>query len=113
MSLRDTIDKANDLPLIPVEVKEWGCTVYIKTLRGSERLAIERDFAKDAKVDGPAMCRLVVATLADEQGNLVYTYPDDIPLLNAKSVKVLNKLFDIACAANGMTKADVEELVKN
>src|SRR4051812_33755498 len=114
MSLREEIDQAEDLPLCPITVPEWGNkTVYIKSLTGGERLEVEKDWSKDAKVDGPAMCRLVVRTLADADGNLLYEYPKDIPVLNKKSAKAINRLFDFSLRVNAIEKKDVEELVKN
>ncbi|WP_339684231.1 hypothetical protein [Gimesia maris] len=113
MSLKDKILKAQDTPLEEVDVPEWDTTVFIKTLTGGERLQLEKDLSKDAKTDGPALCRVVCATMCDESGKLVFNYPDDIDTLNTKSVKVLHRLFDIALKVNAMGKDDVDELAKN
>ncbi|MEX1040188.1 MAG: hypothetical protein WDZ51_06145 [Pirellulaceae bacterium] len=113
MSLRDNILQSKDMPLEPVEVEKWNSTVYIKTLSGGERLQLEKDLGQDEKCDGPAMCRVVCATLSDEDGNLIFKYPDEIELLNTKSVKELHRLFNIALKVNAMGKDDIEELVKN
>lgn len=113
MNLRDMILQANDLPVEKVEVPEWGIDVYIKTMSGAERLQLEKDLSKDAKSDGPAMCRVVCATLSNKDGELLFNYPDDIELLNKKSVKVLHRLFDIALSVNALGKSDVDALQKN
>lgn len=113
MSLRDSILQAKDLPVFPVEVPEWGITVFLKTLTGAERLQLEKDLSKDQKTDGPAMCRIVCATLCDEAGKLLFNYPQDIEVLNTKSVKALHRLFDEAMKINALSKQDVDELAKN
>jgi len=113
MSLRDIILSANDLTVTPVEVSEWGATVYVKSLSGAERLILEKDINHDAKTDGPALVRVCVATLCDEAGNLLFKYPDDIGVLEKKGVKALTKVFNAAIKANAMSKDDVDGLQKN
>lgn len=113
MNLREMILAANDLPVTPVEVSEWGATVYVKSLSGAERLTLEKDISHDAKTDGPALARVVCATLCDEAGHLLFRYPDDIAVINGKSVKALTKVFNAAIKANAMSKDDVDGLQKN
>jgi|GEM_PF-2840664 len=113
MNLKQRIMDAQDLPVYPVEVPEWDCTVYIKSLSGAERLQLEKDLSKDTKTDGPALARVVCATLCDTSGTLLFDYPKDIGELQKKSVKALHRLFDIALKHNAMGKDDVDELAKN
>lgn len=113
MNLRALILTAKDLPLEKVEVPEWSCTVFLKSLSGAERLSLEKDLSSDSKNDGPALCRVVCATLCDEQGNLVFDKPEDVDVLNKKSVKVLHRLFEAALKLNAFGKSDVDALQKN
>ena len=113
MLTRDSILQASDIPKTKVTIKEWGGDAYIKTLTGGERLKLESDISEDAKKNGPAMCRVVCATLCDAEGKLLFAYPDDIEVLNTKSVAVLHRLFNKALKVNALSPTDVDELEKN
>jgi hypothetical protein len=112
--LKQIIMDAKDFSVLPVEIPEWNCTVYIKGLNAGERLRLEKDFAKDAKSDGPAMARTVAYTLCDADGNLLFEYSQKgIDEVQTKNVKVIQRLFHEALKFNAMTQEDVETLRKN
>lgn len=114
MSIREAIDHAQDCKTEAVEVPEWSTTVYVKMLTGEERERVERDISKAAKTEqGPVIARLVCATLCEADGKLVYEYPREVGQLNKKSMKVLQRLFDVALKLNALGKDDVEALEKN
>ena len=113
MLTKDSILQVKDTPYINVEIPEWGGNAFVKTLTGAERLRLEADISQDAKTNGPALTRVVCATLCDEQGRLLFDYPKDIDALNTKSVKVLHRLFDVALKVNALSSKDVDELEKN
>lgn len=110
---KDSILQIKDTPLHRVDIPEWGGSAFLKSLTGAERLRLEADISKDAKTNGPALTRVVCATLCDEEGRLLFEYPKDIEVLNTKSVKVLHRLFDQALKINALSNTDVEDLEKN
>lgn len=112
MSMKDDFLNLDDLKIEPIEV--CGKQFYIKVLNGTQRLELERGISKDVKNDGDLMTRVACACLCDEAGNLLFNYPDDIPVINEKSAgATIAKVFFQALKLNGMTKQDVDDLVKN
>lgn len=116
-SLRDSILEADDLALVPVEVAEWGLTLYVRQLRGVERDAFEQSMF-EVKGDDLAenlanlRARYLVLCIVDEAGERVFT-ADDADALGQKNGKALDTLYDRARKVNGLTPADVEELAGN
>ncbi len=113
MNLKEQILNAEDSVIEPVDIPEWSCTVHVKTLSGIERDRIEAEIHSG---DGDNLvnlrAKMAVATVCDEQGNLVFT-PDDAAELGNKSASALSKIFNVATRLSGMTEADVDELEKN
>ena len=115
MNLRDRILQADDLPREPVEVPEWGATVWVRTLTAAER---ERWEAEAVGEGGRARTRfevrasLVVLAACDEAGAPVFE-PGDVPALATKAAPAVIRLFDRALALNAVAPADVERLEKN
>lgn len=99
----------NDTKVEAIDVPEWGGTVYVKTLRGTDRDAFEESLSKEK--DKPFRCRFLVMTLCDEKGNLLFS-KDQVEALGEKSSLVLNRLFDKAWSVNYFSPEKVEELGK-
>jgi hypothetical protein len=117
MSLRDTILGAQDTKRIPVEVPEWGVTVWLRTLTGTERDAFEGSLMKGkGKNRAPDLAnlraRLVVLCAVDEAGQRIFA-PDDVDALGRKAAAPLDRLFSAAQELNGLSEADVKELEGN
>jgi hypothetical protein len=111
MSLtRDEIVGVDDITKAEVQVPEWGGTVYVKTLRGTDRDAFEESLSKEK--DKPFRSRFLVMTLCDERGSLLFK-PEQVAALGEKSSLVLNRVFDAAWAINYFTPEKVEELGKD
>jgi hypothetical protein len=113
---RDLIDGADDLPYEDVPVPEWGGTVRLRTLTGSERDEFEASVVSQNGTNRRVnlknvRARLVSLCLVDEEGNRLYTNTD-VAKLGKKSAKVLDRLFDKAQKLSGLTDDDVEELVE-
>lgn len=105
-------DKKN---LLPVEVPEWGLTVYIKQLTVGERDSFEAEaFAarkSDGLMDNPRS-KFLVRTLCDEHGRTLCK-PEEFAELAELSSKPMERLFEAAQTHNRLTDSDVEELAKN
>jgi hypothetical protein len=111
---------ASDAKLIAHDVPDWGGTVYLRVMPGTERDHWERQRfqAKQAAQGDATACienfraSLVVVCLCDDKGVRLFT-DDDAASLGEKSGKVLDELYDVASKINGLSKADVQALVKN
>ena len=101
---------ADDFKIEAIEVPEWGGTVYVKSLRGTDRDAFEESLSKEK--DKPFRSRFLVMTLCDERGALLFK-PEQVAALGEKSSLVLNRVFDAAWAIIYFTPEKVEELGKD
>lgn len=114
---RDQILGAEDLPTRDVDVPEWGGTVRMRGLTGSELDAYQasmRKFRGDKQIItlNDMRARLVASCIVDEDGERLFT-DKQVKELGGKSGKVLDRLFDIAAGSSGLTEEAVEELVEN
>lgn len=113
---REQILGADDLPTEDVDVPEWGGTVRLRTLTGTERDAFEASSVQQAgKVRriniNNIRARLVALCIVGEDGNRMFS-DTDIKALGAKSSKALDRVFDAASKMNGLSDEDVEKLAE-
>lgn len=101
---------ANDVKVEPVDVPEWGGTVYVRVLRGTDRDQFEEWINKEK--DRSVRCRFLVLTLCDEKGSLLFT-PEQVAALGEKSGEVLGRVFDKAWDLNYLSPKKVDELGKD
>lgn len=132
MNWLDIIEKATDTKVESVTVPEWGVTLYVKTLNSVERSEFEceqfREAAsntkfklgakkKDSEYDSiEAMrntkTRLLSYALCDESGKS--ENPEKVrKILDKKSSKIIDDLYEIAARLNGLRKEDIEEIAGN
>lgn len=104
---RDSILTVEDLPREEVDVPEWGGSVVVRTMTGSERDAFETVHIKDPTKDIRA--RLAVHTVCDDQGTLLFSL-NDVDAVGKKSAAALDRIFAVAVRLNGISKQDVEDL---
>ena len=104
------IISANDTKVEPVEVPEWGGTVYVRVLRGTDRDQFEEWINKEK--DRAVRCRFLVLSLCDERGSLLFT-PDQVSQLGEKSGDVLARVFDRAWDINYLSAKAVDALGKD
>ncbi len=112
---RDAILGAQDLPTIEVSIPEWGGSVFIRTMTGAERDLFEIDWKQNVGPGGTPQsvrARVAVATVCDEEGNLLFSKAD-MDVLSKKSSVPLDRVFEAAMKHNKLTDKDVEELRKN
>jgi hypothetical protein len=110
VSLRDQILTVDDRKIVPIEIPEWGLTCFVRVMEGSERDRWEEIQITQKWTDVRA--RLSVATLCDEQGELLFSEAD-MPLLAKKSGPALDRIFAVALRINRLTTEDIAELKKN
>lgn len=109
---RDSILQAQDIKIELIEVPEWGGSVYVKGLSGSERDSFEGGLMqKDGKTPNfhNIRAKLVVKTACDADGKRLFT-DADIPELTNKSASALQRVFEVAQRLSGISSADVQEL---
>jgi hypothetical protein len=110
MLTKDDILKADDLPREEVACPEWGGSVFVRVMSGTERDRFEGAYSRDAYNDTRA--RLAALTVCDAEGRPLFSEAD-IPSLGRKSSAVLDRIFDVAKRLNALSGDDVDRLEKN
>ena len=105
MLTRDAILSADDTPLRPVEVPEWGGTVFVRSMTLAA-LQVMTDQIKARGGDENAAFIAVQVTL-DENGKRLFQDADE-DQLKTRSVKALNRIVAAFNEANGLTAEKVE-----
>ena len=118
MGMKEDILSSDDLPLVAVPTPEWKVTtVWIRTMSAAERDAFEasnivrRGKQRDTNFAN-IRARFVALCACDERGERIFS-DADAGMLGNKSAAVLDRLFDAAQKANGVTEDDVKEMAKN
>lgn len=114
--IRSRILEADDLPIETVECPEWGLSLKVRTLSGTERdewenRVIAARAGKGLDLRGIKIM-LVQLTVVDDDGQQVFT-PADRAALNGKSSRAIDRLFQVAQRLSGLTNDDVQEMVGN
>ena len=115
---RDTILGADDRRTEDVEVPEWGGTVRVRGLSGTERDAYEASIVR-LKDDGSqtftlqnARARLVALCACDEDGERIFT-DKDVNELGRKSAVALERVFDAARRVSGLSDDSTEKAAED
>lgn len=114
MGLREDILAARDGKLEPLDVPEWGQKVWIRTLSGSERDALETLIYQGNKRGGAPNIRaeFAVRCLSDEAGERLFK-DNEALLLGKKSGAALDRIFEASRRLNKFDQQDVDDLEKN
>lgn len=107
---RDLILNANDLPREEVQVPEWGGSVFVRTMTGSERDRFEHAWRENPGRD--VRGRIAALTICDEAGKPMFTEAD-ATRLGVKSSAALDRILAVSMRLSGLTNQDVEELQGN
>ena len=114
---KEAILGADDLEFEDVAVPEWGGSVRVYGLTGTERDRYEQAIVQQrgrrmvANLQN-ARARLVAMAVRDEEGKRLFA-DGDVAALGQKSGRVLDRLFDVAARLSGLTEDEVEELAGN
>ncbi len=117
MSLsKDAILAAQDCKVVAVEVPEWGGTVYVRTISGTERDSFDASLLPDPDSKrrnfANIRARFVALVLCDEKG-VRLCKNEEASALGAKSSLVLNRIWQAGRKLNAMDPDDVDEAEKN
>jgi hypothetical protein len=115
---KDQILESSDLKNEAVEVPEWGGTVYVRTMTGTDRdqfessmVSVGADGSRKADMSN-LKAKLIALTIVDEAGNRLFE-ASDVDRLGLKSAAAIERVFAAAQGLNGLgAKAEVEA-VKN
>jgi hypothetical protein len=101
---------ADDVKLQEIAVPEWGGSVFLKVLSGTDREAFEESYA-DQKLKAFRL-RFLVLALCDDKGDRLFS-EGEITELGTKSAVVINRLFEAGWKLNAFREEDVEALGKD
>lgn len=110
---------ADDLACEDVPVPEWGGTVRVRELPGTERDKFESAFVgKDgASVRAEGLegfrARLAAASMVDADGKVLFRSVAEVKRLGEKSARALQRVCDVATRLSKMSEDDVKELTGN
>ena len=118
----DDILARQDKEFEDVEIPEWGGTVRIAAMSGTDRdrweLSMmqaddksERGFRMN--FDAYSRVRLVALCLVDDNFERVFVTDEQVKALGQKSGAVMDRLYGIAQRVNGLSDDDIEDLEKN
>jgi hypothetical protein len=114
---RDAILAASDATTEDVDVPEWGGTVRVRGLSGTERdqfeasMLVKRGRHRDVTLIN-ARAKLVSLAVIDESGERVFS-DSDVAELGHKSAAALTRVYEVASRLSGLSEADVDELEGN
>jgi hypothetical protein len=109
---KSAILAANDKKTVDLDVPEWGGSVKLRVMTGTERDRFESEFVGGNKNVEMVRAKLVAKCLCDEDGERLFT-EQEIPELGERSAAVLDRLFAECMKLNRFTKDDVDDLAKN
>jgi hypothetical protein len=110
---------AEDLHFEDVPVPEWGGTVRVRELPGTERDKFEAQFVgKDgASIRAEGLegfrARLAAAAIVDAEGKPLFRSVAETKRLGEKSATALQRVCDAAMRLSAMSEDDVKELAGN
>lgn len=112
---RDQIRQAQDIKTETVEVPEWGGSVIVRGMTGTERDQFEQSNitgkGKNRDVNlRNYRAKLVIHSCVDEAGDRLFS-ETDADWLGKKSAAALSRIVDVASRLSGISDEDVEELV--
>ena len=122
---RDAILALDDVQIEELHVPQWGGTVRVRGMSGTQRDAFEKAISREKRsgsskrsgkttteiIREQLRARLVAWCVVDDSGQRVFT-DDDLPGLNAKSGAALEPIVDAAMRLSGMGDDDVDDLAQ-
>jgi hypothetical protein len=119
---RDDILGADDLKMEPVEVPEWGGTVNVKALTGTDRDAWEASQTESRTLPNGNVitypntenmrAKLVARAVVDDEGKKLFG-DADINALGEKSAAALTRVWLVAARLSGLDDATAGEVEGN
>ena len=114
-SLKHAIFAAKDVEFHPVEVPEWGVTLYFRQFDGAVRAKFRALTLKlgNTEEDVKLFTWVVLLSAYDDKGQRAFA-DSDFDSLQDKNAKVIERLYHEALKWSGFSEADaVEDAKKN
>ena len=114
---KEEILKADDIVIEVVEVPEWGGSVHVKTMSGTERDSFESEIVDirngvQAKTDTKNIrAKICARSICDEDGKLLFTEKEAVAL-GKKSVSALQRVFQVSQRLSRISDDDIEDFAK-
>jgi hypothetical protein len=119
MLSREDILNRDDLYKEKLDVPEWHCTLYVRTMTGAERNWLRNVIIDDDanilpayRLNSAIYPHLVAITACNDDGTSIFTL-SDVPALQKKSAVAIERIAEAAMRINRMRPDDREELAKN
>ena len=114
---RDAILAAEDRTFEEVACPEWGGSVRIRSITGTQRDTYEQSLIQQRGNSRQmnlrnARAKLIVMCAVDAEGRPLFT-EDDIRALGRKNAKPLERLFDACRKLAGLSEDDVDKLTED
>lgn len=118
VATRDMILSIDDLKTEDVEVPEWGVTIRVREMTGTERGLFEKSISKvSTRPDGSTniemdaqnlRVQLCAMTMVDDNGKRLFG-DSELKVLGGKSAKAIQRIFDVSSRLSGMADDAVED----
>lgn len=115
---REDILAVSDIEIELVNVPEWGGSVYVKGMTGSERDQFESSIislgsnGKAQKLNlTDSRAKLCSMTICDQTGKKLFSLAD-VKALTEKSAAALQRVFMVAQRLSGLGEEDIKELME-
>jgi len=113
---KEQILQAKDLPTKEIEVPEWGGSVMVRGLTGTERDKFEASCLMGQGKNMQVVMRdlrakLVAKCVVDEKGERLFS-DAEVAVLGQKSAVALNRVFTEAQSLSGLTEEEVKGLAE-
>lgn len=110
--------ETNDTKIQKVPLPEWNGHVFIRSAGGDDREALDNFIREHGDSSGrvsPKRLRAKCLSLcvSNEAGKCVWTFEDAAKVVEKKSAKPVERLFDAACKSLGISQTDLEDMEKN
>lgn len=115
---KSDILEASDLITETVDVPEWGGSVIVRAMSGTQRDQYEASLmtrGADGKLEVNTQnmrAKLVLYTVVDESGALLFS-ADELDALAAKSAVAIERISEVAQTLNGLNRSAIADAEKN
>lgn len=112
---KEQIVAAPDIGFEDVAVPEWGGTVRVRGMTGTQRDAYEQSLFAGRSDEGGAIAnvraRLAAYSLVDEAGELLFTEAE-VEALGKKSAAALDRVVEASRRVSALSQEDIDALGK-
>lgn len=112
-TIRNSILESDDLPLVPIDIDEWGVSLFIRPLDGDSRFRLSQIAARAAASEENHYITeaYVCEGLVSKDGTKVFSL-DDRSALASKNPELIERIWKRIAEASGMNKESLEEAEK-